>query len=148
MLSDGAIKELQDELLELYQLQVRVAERITAIDAVLTPLDLGESNHLRGVVGAGSIEAQGQVFAPVVTPTIELPVRQPKRYADMGLRAAVLDALHQHGPKRSPEIAKILSEAGFENEGKTPLPTRVYNDLWRLSAKGKVTNDDGVFAVK
>ena len=34
------------------------------------------------------------------------------------------------------------------HESKTPLPTRVYNDLWRMSNNGQVVNENGVFRLK
>lgn len=39
----------------------------------------------------------------------------------------------------------MLADSGFANASKTPLAIRVYNDLWRLSQKGVVRSDDGVF---
>lgn len=49
---------------------------------------------------------------------------------------------------RAPAVAKKLAAEGFQNDSKTKLPVRVYNDLWRMIEPGIVVNKDGVFRLK
>lgn len=140
-LSDSTLNEIRNELVGLHQVQAQVNDRIKALEAILTPLDLGQGALPFQRVQGGTIPSGSKVFPPSVTQT-------PSPYAGTGLRAAILDILRTLGPMRSPQVAKALGRLDFKNDSKTPLPTRVYNDLWRMSQKGTVLNDNGVFSVR
>lgn len=72
------------------------------------------------------------------------PLNPPTLYAPTGLRTAILGVLNL-GPMKAPQIARILTQQGFQNTSKTPLAVRIYNDLWRMIEPGIVVNDKGLF---
>jgi hypothetical protein len=155
-LSDAARDELLAELEYLETLRKQFNEKLNAraqvIRAVLEPFDMGQTtlpfpsvksagdtaparDEMRvGMTGVGGIGAVGSVAG--------------HKFASTGLRASILNVLKTRGPARAPNIASILAASGFENNSKTSLATRVYNDLWRMKEAGIVENRDGVFSLK
>jgi hypothetical protein len=138
--SKSTLDELRTELTGLHQLKAKIDARVAAIESVLTPFDF------QGALPFASPNGKhGTSSALPQTPKAE--DRNP--YANTGLRAAILDVLRTHGAQRAPDVAEILVRQGFKDDSSTPLPTRVYNDLWRLGQKdGTVVNESGVFRVK
>jgi hypothetical protein len=137
-LSLSTLSEIRTELANLHQLKVAIDERTRALEAILVPLDLGQV--------ALPFLQHGDNGRTVESTTAREATPPPS--ANTGLRAAILDELRKHGPRRAPEVAKRLAAKGFTNDSSTPLSTRVYNDLWRMSQKGVVTSRDGVFELK
>ncbi len=142
-LSESTLNEIRNELVGLHQVQAQVHDRIKALEAILTPLDLGQG-ALPFHRGQGpAIQNVPELFPPVVT-------QEPSPYAGTGLRAAILDLLRTLGPMRAPDVAKALVKMDFHDDSKTPLPTRVYNDLWRMSRvpNGPVVKENGAFQLR
>jgi hypothetical protein len=139
--SESTLTEIRAELQTLHQIEVQIAERIKALEAILTPFDFGQA---------------GLPFQPPATAPLAVALAEQVSVSDRavvgintGLRAAILNVLKLRGPKRAPEVARILEQSGFDgSDSKTPLATRVYNDLWRMDGKGIVENRSGVFSVK
>lgn len=141
--SPSTLLELRQELEGLNQLKAGVEARIRAIEALLTPFDVGQAGL--------PFQPEGGTNGMIrVVPSRAIRVREvdDQSFVSTGLRAAILDTLKRHGANRAPDVAKMLTMQGFNNDSKTPLNTRVYNDLWRMSQKGLVTSDDGVFSLK
>lgn len=138
-LSRAFLDELQLELKGLHQLKVKIDERIRAIEAFMVPLDLGQV-ALPFLQGDNGHNAEHQ--------PVQSRDATAGSSANNGLRKAILDTLRHNGPNRAPEVAKILKTKGFTNDSATPLSTRVYNDLWRMSKAGIVAGKNGVFGLK
>jgi hypothetical protein len=137
--SDSTLSEIRAELVTLHQWQVRISERVKALESILEPFDFGQM-------------ALG--FAPAPPePPLQVAITENVRVQDSvgantGLRARVLDTLKKHGPMRAPQVARYLTSEGYEDDSKTPLSTRIYNDLWRMSEKKLIGNENGMFSVK
>jgi hypothetical protein len=140
-LSDAALKEIRAELSALHQLKVKVEERVRALESILTPLEFDTPRQLDLAISDRG-ERVTQFEAGEEEPSFA------NRYASTGLRAAILDVLGKRGALRAPEVAQLLQKHGFKNDSKTPLQTRVYNDLWRLTQRGVVTKEDGAFNLR
>lgn len=148
-LSNAAQAEIRAELAELDELKRRIDDRAAVLKAVLEPFGL-----------VTPVQPTQQAHADVRPENVIADLRQrfagqaatyqvqPSPYASTGLRAAILGVLRTHGPSRAPVVAKVLDTVGFQNDSATPLPTRVYNDLWRMSEKGILSNQNGLFALK
>jgi hypothetical protein len=145
-LSQSALDEIQSELSLLDQLKAKIDARKAALEAVLTPFDFGQVT-LPFMHGGGSNGSTHRETASVNSPELGFREAEKNPSANTGLRAAILEVLRQRGPKRSADVAATLKADGFTEGGSTPLPVRVYNDLWRMSQKGTVVNKDGVFSV-
>jgi hypothetical protein len=135
-LSESTLNEIRTELTSLHEVKVRIEERVRALEAILVPLDFGQ---------AALPFLRKEERATVMQPT---QARGTNLYASNGLRAAILDLLRANGPMRAPAVAKVLSTNGFNNDSKTKLSTRVYNDLWRMREAGILTNNNGAFSLK
>lgn len=139
-LSESALREIRSELSALHELQVKVNERVKALEAILVPFDFTQAalpfrvSHPPAQHGEPSTNGSKEA------------ARNP--YASTGLRAAILEVLQHHGPMRAPEIAAALERKGFANDSSTPLTTRVYNDAWRMTQRDIVENKDGAFSLK
>lgn len=159
-LSQSAQDELRAELanIETYrkQLNDRLDERAMAIRAILEPFAvlppvaqpvtlLPSSDSLKAA--ATVIESLRERLDKATKPPV-LPLSGPTKFANTGLRASIVEVLRAKGPLRAPAVAKVLEASGFANDSKTPLATRVYNDLWRMKEAGLVENHDGEFSLK
>jgi hypothetical protein len=130
-LSRNAVGELQGELKSLQGLKARLDERIAAINAILTPMDFGQAE----LAFTGT-----QTPAPI---SARLPRKRRQRAVgggSTGLRAAVMKALQERGPMTARSIAAVLTEQGFQDDARTPLSQRIYNDLYRLAS----SDDSGI----
>lgn len=137
-LSPSTINDIKIELAALHELKAKIDERVHALEAILVPLDFGQS-ALPFLGEAAPQVIDGQHRVSVATEAIK------NTFASTGLRAAILRVLRTEGPMRSPDVAHVLEKLGFQNDSHTALPVRVYNDLWRMSQKDIVTNKYGVF---
>jgi len=150
-LSPSAQNELRAELgaIEAFRKQInaKLDARARVIQQVLEPFDVGQTKLPFGANGGGVTDSAEQLRDRLRTATA-LKITITNKFASTGLRAAILDVLKTSGPGRAPKIAAILEHAGFKNDSKTPLATRVYNDLWRMIEPGIVENKDGVFRLK
>lgn len=141
-LSESTINDIKAELAELHQLKAKIDDRLRILEAALEPLDLPLNGHPQDASLSG-VTAQTATGRVVV-------IRRPSarhQYESTGLRKAILEMLKARGPMRSPDVAAALEEKGFENDSQTPLATRVYNDLWRMSQKNVVKNAYGEFSI-
>jgi hypothetical protein len=130
-LSPSTITDLRAELVRLRDLQATVVERIKMLEAMIEHFDITQGSPQP--VAVSLLKPESQAFH--------------NRFASTGLRSAALAVLRERGPMRAPDIAAQLEEDGFKNDSSTPLGTRVYNDLWRLSAKGRLKLELGVFSL-
>lgn len=152
-LSTTTQEELRAELAAIEtmrkQMNQKLDARIEAIKAVLEPFDFSQS-QLPFVVpeNAAKQESTATGNLRVVGHAPTGLVGAPSKFASTGLRAAILEALRDHGPMRAPAIAKILELNGFKNDSKTPLATRVYNDCWRMIERKMVENNEGIFSLR
>lgn len=144
-LSPAVLSELRSELENLHRMRVQIDERTKAIEAILSPLDLGQVSI---PFGRHDFEPDVVLTAPNGNQII-VHAKRPVS-ANNGLRVAALKVLRKHGPGRAPDVARQMIADGWMEDGKsTPLPIRVYNDLWRLAQKGEaVISENGVFALK
>ena len=113
-LSASARSELRQELIALRKERQHVEKKITAILAILedaTPQD-----------------APGDVHELPELPGLETSHRPAS------LHRAILNAMGRKGrPVKPKEITGLLRSEAFPSEGKTPLETRVRNEMWRMS---------------
>ncbi len=137
-LSPSTVLDLRKELEGLNRIRTHAEARIKAIEAILVPFDMGPAtlpfSPSEGTNGSGHRPKVRDVADP--------------SFVSTGLRAAILDSLKRRGTGRAADVSKMLVMQGFKNDSPTPLTTRVYNDLWRLSQKGVVDSKDGVFTLK
>jgi hypothetical protein len=142
-LSESALNEIRSELATLHQVRVRVDDRIRILESVLAPFDLREV----GLPITIALPASGSTLSNITSakePHEPMPL--PATTGKVGLRASAIAVLRERGPLRASEIAEILRERGFSEEGaKTPLSTRVYNDLWRMAERGHLKSEGGLF---
>ena len=156
-LSESAQDELRAELAAIDTLRKQMTQKLDAradvIRAVLEPFDFNQaalpfaqSDRQATVASAAPKDDLDSRVRAALAPTINIVVRN--KFASTGLRAAILGVLEEHGPLKAKSVAQILHQTGFKNDSKTPLQTRVYNDLWRMIEPGLVENNDGVFRLK
>jgi len=129
-LSPSAIDELLNELDCLEREQENIAKRIAAINLLVpTRPSQPSSEH---IVPAG------------ITPSNLHFMSSSENY---GLRGAIKNALLT-GPKPPGAVIHALTESSFKAFGKTPLDTRVYNELGRMKKAGLVKRDgEGRYAL-
>jgi len=109
--SPTTIRELDSELVALAAERQRIDAKIAAIRALLNQ-------------------------PPVAGRTPPTPKRQapiPRKKGSSGLRDAIADALRADPSGASAaDVVSAVSERGITVDGKTPLKTRVYNELHRM----------------
>ncbi len=119
-LSRSTTKELQRELAALRLKRQQIDAKIAAVEAILTP------------------ETVPSVLALTPPPTtmktaLDQTRRQNLPFRGQRLRATILTVMRQQPGLQPLLVTEALKEGGFDTAGKTPLHTRVYNELWRLA---------------
>jgi hypothetical protein len=149
-LNKATLDDLQAELERLHVLKGKIDQRVTAIEAILTPFDFGQvtlpfQSPAGGPNGKGATPSNLHLPPPQTVAQVAAGLGA----VGTGLRAAILQVVREKGPIRAKAVSRILEARGLTFEGSsTPLPVRVYNDLWRMSEKGLLEKKDGVFSVK
>ena len=147
-LSESAKDEIRSELAALHRLKVSLDERVKALEAVLAPFDFAHVSLQPGTRKAG--------IAAVAHDGIRYDA--PKTLGGLfpngiipgaGLRPAILAVLKERGPSKATEVTKVLVDRKFPTDSaKTPLNTRVYNDLYRMAQLDQIKMENGLFSLK
>lgn len=135
MLSEAAKRELEGELDQLRNRYKRMGETIKALETVLNAAaDVGFSQAVGGMPNATLETSQGA--EPFNVEPLNLQ-EQAK-----GLREFMKTVFAQHpdGLKASEIIAEVMA-MGYEQNGKTTVPSLVHGDLSRLKRQGKIRKE-------
>lgn len=124
-LSPAVVQELTSELDSLERKKQDIDERIHAINLILRKSP-----------------------TPRRAPTLQF--EEPSRYtttSSEGLRG-VLRGVLAKGALTPGDAIRAVRDVGFATSGKTPLETRVYNELGRMKKDGQVRRDsEGRYAL-
>jgi hypothetical protein len=115
----------------------RIDERLGAIDVLLSE-------------ERAEAPARQRLKRPERPRKVNQQISLPKMAGiGIGLREALRQALDGAGFKKPGDVIQALAENGFTVTGKTPLNTRVYNELKRMRNEGELDRDnDGRYALK
>ncbi len=140
-LSPAFLKEIDGEIAALREykerMNRRVDERVAALEAVRQPWDFAQVTLPFG-------KSHSDLSVRIGDERVVI-VEAKATSANTGLRAAIVEVVKAQGPSRAPDVAKVLKAKGFENDSKTSLPVRVYNDMWRMTKSGVMASDGGKF---
>ena len=120
MLSEATRRELQGEL-------DRLRDRAEALEKILN------ESHMPG------------------RPSVSMSTSPNGSLAGMGLREAARKVLESFPRGLKPlGVAAQMEVRGFQSdtEAKTPLVTRIRNELWRMGKKGELESNRGVYRVR
>jgi hypothetical protein len=90
-----------------------------------------EATYLRGVL---SINDDAMPLPPVLELSPNVEVQRPAKFRDV-IRETVDNS---SAPVSISDVVERLKAKGFSEEGTTPLPTRVGNELYKLAVLGEI----------
>ena len=79
----------------------------------------------------------------------QIPSRKQPISDNTGFREAMRKVIREQAGILRKDITAKLKRTGTQVRGRTPLSTRVYNDLWRMEKSGEVQRDSkGGYLIK
>jgi hypothetical protein len=113
----------------LLQQKRRTDERLAAIDLLLSDDEEAHVEKRQPPRRATPKRPAASKGADLLGPTV-------------GFREVLKTTLVGRGYTKPGQVIQSLRERGFEVAGKTPLPTRVYNELKRMRREGILERDE------